>query len=170
MNLESALLPTSLSDLETLVQMRIAAMRESLERLGRFDPQRPGSVLPQASRPNAATSSSVTDSPQALSRANHTVIICACSTCTSYRNSKGGASAPRPWSSFWNAPPTSSYPSTWMRCAAVTRIVFIDAWVLFRWVKVNGIFTTFGRRIHPRPEPGSGWPPSPCWFLASNLS
>lgn len=40
MNLESALLPTSLSDLETLVQMRIAAMRESLERLGRFDPQR----------------------------------------------------------------------------------------------------------------------------------
>lgn len=40
MSLESALLPTSLSDLETLVQMRIAAMRESLERLGRFDPQR----------------------------------------------------------------------------------------------------------------------------------
>ncbi|MFK3643390.1 GNAT family N-acetyltransferase [Pseudomonas protegens] len=40
MNLESARLPTSLSDLETLVQMRIAAMRESLERLGRFDPQR----------------------------------------------------------------------------------------------------------------------------------
>lgn len=40
MSLGIALLPTSLSDLETLVKMRIAAMRESLERLGRFDPQR----------------------------------------------------------------------------------------------------------------------------------
>ncbi|SEB50737.1 Acetyltransferase (GNAT) domain-containing protein [Pseudomonas saponiphila] len=40
MSLGIALLPTSLSDLETLVKMRIAAMRESLERLERFDPQR----------------------------------------------------------------------------------------------------------------------------------
>lgn len=31
---------TSQSDVETLVAMRIAAMRESLERIGRFDPQR----------------------------------------------------------------------------------------------------------------------------------
>ncbi|WP_353193446.1 GNAT family N-acetyltransferase [Pandoraea pnomenusa] len=31
---------TALSDAETLVEIRIAAMRESLERIGRFDPQR----------------------------------------------------------------------------------------------------------------------------------
>lgn len=31
---------TTHGDVETLVQMRIAAMRESLERVGRFDPQR----------------------------------------------------------------------------------------------------------------------------------
>ena len=35
-----ALAPTALSDADTLVDIRIAAMRESLERLGRFDPQR----------------------------------------------------------------------------------------------------------------------------------
>ncbi|VVE69028.1 GNAT family acetyltransferase [Pandoraea anapnoica] len=32
--------PTSQSDADLLVSIRIAAMRESLERLGRFDPQR----------------------------------------------------------------------------------------------------------------------------------
>ncbi|MGC7402801.1 GNAT family N-acetyltransferase [Pandoraea pneumonica] len=32
--------PTTQSDAETLVSIRIAAMRESLERVGRFDPQR----------------------------------------------------------------------------------------------------------------------------------
>ncbi|RDU98145.1 GNAT family N-acetyltransferase [Trinickia dinghuensis] len=32
--------PTSQSDADTLVAIRIAAMRESLERIGRFDPQR----------------------------------------------------------------------------------------------------------------------------------
>ncbi|WP_183723657.1 MULTISPECIES: GNAT family N-acetyltransferase [Paraburkholderia] len=32
--------PTNTSDTEVLVAMRIAAMRESLERIGRFDPQR----------------------------------------------------------------------------------------------------------------------------------
>jgi GNAT superfamily N-acetyltransferase len=32
--------PTTRSDADTLVAMRIAAMRESLERIGRFDPQR----------------------------------------------------------------------------------------------------------------------------------
>ncbi|RQS35443.1 N-acetyltransferase [Burkholderia sp. Bp8992] len=32
--------PTSQSDAETLVAIRIAAMRDSLERIGRFDPQR----------------------------------------------------------------------------------------------------------------------------------
>ncbi|QZI71689.1 GNAT family N-acetyltransferase [Pseudomonas protegens] len=35
-----SLLATTPHDLETLVQMRISAMRESLERIGRFDPQR----------------------------------------------------------------------------------------------------------------------------------
>ncbi|KTC39215.1 MAG: GNAT family N-acetyltransferase [Pseudomonas sp.] len=40
MSLKIALLATTTHDLETLVQMRIAAMRESLERIGRFDPQR----------------------------------------------------------------------------------------------------------------------------------
>lgn len=34
------LLPASQDDAEALVSLRIAAMRESLERLGRFDPQR----------------------------------------------------------------------------------------------------------------------------------
>ena len=32
--------PTTQSDADTLVSIRIAAMRESLERVGRFDPQR----------------------------------------------------------------------------------------------------------------------------------
>lgn len=32
--------PTTQSDAQTLVDIRIAAMRESLERIGRFDPQR----------------------------------------------------------------------------------------------------------------------------------
>lgn len=32
--------PTTQTDAESLVDMRIAAMRESLERIGRFDPQR----------------------------------------------------------------------------------------------------------------------------------
>ncbi|MGC5703551.1 GNAT family N-acetyltransferase [Pseudomonas sp. NFXW11] len=40
MSLSIALLATTTHDLETLVQMRIAAMRESLERIGRFDPLR----------------------------------------------------------------------------------------------------------------------------------
>lgn len=40
MNLSLMLLATSPHDLETLVEMRISAMRESLERIGRFDPQR----------------------------------------------------------------------------------------------------------------------------------
>ncbi|MCX9154974.1 GNAT family N-acetyltransferase [Niveibacterium sp. 24ML] len=34
------LLPASHEDAEALVEIRIAAMRESLERIGRFDPQR----------------------------------------------------------------------------------------------------------------------------------
>lgn len=34
------LTPTALSDADTLADIRIAAMRESLERIGRFDPQR----------------------------------------------------------------------------------------------------------------------------------
>jgi ribosomal protein S18 acetylase RimI-like enzyme len=34
------LCPASISDLEDLVAIRIAAMRESLERVGRFDPER----------------------------------------------------------------------------------------------------------------------------------
>ncbi|WGY72985.1 GNAT family N-acetyltransferase [Burkholderia cepacia] len=38
MNLTFA--PTTQSDAETLVAIRIAAMRDSLERIGRFDPQR----------------------------------------------------------------------------------------------------------------------------------
>jgi GNAT superfamily N-acetyltransferase len=32
--------PTTPADLETLLDIRLAAMRESLERIGRFDPQR----------------------------------------------------------------------------------------------------------------------------------
>jgi len=34
------LIPVEASDAEDLVQLRILAMRESLERIGRFDPQR----------------------------------------------------------------------------------------------------------------------------------
>lgn len=40
MHLKPALTPTTTADAELLVSMRIAAMRDSLERLGRFDPQR----------------------------------------------------------------------------------------------------------------------------------
>ncbi len=39
-HLAVSLVPVQASDAEALVQLRIAAMRESLERLGRFDPQR----------------------------------------------------------------------------------------------------------------------------------
>ena len=35
-----AFIPTALSDAQTLADIRVAAMRESLERVGRFDPQR----------------------------------------------------------------------------------------------------------------------------------
>jgi GNAT superfamily N-acetyltransferase len=38
--LQTQLQPASQDDAEALVSLRIAAMRESLERLGRFDPQR----------------------------------------------------------------------------------------------------------------------------------
>ncbi|GAC1038657.1 GNAT family N-acetyltransferase [Pseudomonas sp. No.117] len=40
MHLNPVLTPTAASDADLLVSIRIAAMRESLERLGRFDPQR----------------------------------------------------------------------------------------------------------------------------------
>jgi GNAT superfamily N-acetyltransferase len=38
--LKVTFIPTTSEDVETLVQIRIEAMRESLERLGRFDPAR----------------------------------------------------------------------------------------------------------------------------------
>lgn len=38
--MDLAFVPTELTDADALVNIRIAAMRESLERLGRFDPQR----------------------------------------------------------------------------------------------------------------------------------
>ncbi len=44
--------PCSASDLETLVTIRIAAMKESLENIGRFDPQRARERLAENFRPD----------------------------------------------------------------------------------------------------------------------
>ncbi|VVE84806.1 GNAT family N-acetyltransferase [Pandoraea sputorum] len=40
--------PTTQSDADLLASLRIAAMRESLERIGRFDPQRARERFPKA--------------------------------------------------------------------------------------------------------------------------
>ena len=78
------------ADFEDLLALRIAAMRESLERLGRFDPERARSRCAPPSARNTPGQSSWKENASASTRCARTATACAWTTCTCTRRPRRG--------------------------------------------------------------------------------
>ena len=137
----AALPAVSEADFEDLLALRIAAMRESLERLGRFDPERARSAPPSAR--NTPGQSSWKENASASTRCARTATACAWTTCTCTRRPRrglGGRSG-----ACWRRPTHRACRCAWAPCAAATRTASTSATASSRSKKANGTSNTCAR-------------------------
>ena len=108
---------------EALVALRIEAMRESLERIGRFDPDRARQLFLDGFEP-AQTQHIEADGERIVRRV------------------KAVASARRCWRTSLRWPMPVGWPFAWARCVAATRTGFTSGMGLSWWKRASSTFTT----------------------------
>ena len=133
------------ADFEDLLALRIAAMRESLERLGRFDPERARSRRAPPSARNTPGQSSWKENASASTRCARTATACAWTTCTCTRRPRPGAWAATLRRLLAQAD-AQGLPLRVGACAAATRTASTSATASSRSKKANGTSNTCAPR------------------------
>lgn len=148
--------PVGEADFDALLAIRIEAMRDSLERLGRFDPERARARLRATFRPDhtwfierdGARIGFYALRPDGDGlRLDHLYVVPA---------AQGWGWAARCWAACCATPTFGACLCAWARCAAAARTASTAATASSRWRKASGTSTTCARRRGARPRACSG--------------
>ena len=132
------------ADFEDLLALRIAAMRESLERLGRFDPERARSRLQATFRRNTPGQSSWKENASASTPCARMATACAWTTCTCTHRSRPGPGRPHAQAPAGTGRRARPAAARGRPCAAI-RTASTSATASSRSTKANGTSNTCAR-------------------------